>query len=489
MHRHEIVQQLSRAPVLRRLPAGDLDRLLSRSQLSDFPPGAALIAEGERGDKVFVLTRGNVAIRLGLSDDEQRVVAIRGAGDWVGELAIADDRPRSASVIAQEDVSAVVIPRDAFLEVVGGFPAAALDLVRVVSARLRQSDAARLAAMREKNRDLSSSNQALRAENLRLRAAREGGALADFLGASVTVERVRAAAARAAASDLPVLLLGETGTGKELVARGIHADGRGNGRPAVAINCALLRESLMHAELFGYARGAFTGAVAAKPGLVEEADGATLFLDEVADMPLSIQAALLRFLELGEFRRLGETRVRHASTRVIAATSVDIDAAASSGALRRDLLFRLDVFRINLPALREHPEDLPELLSRFSARVAERVGGPPLRFGPDALDCLAGYAFPGNVRELQNEIERLYATLGPGAQITEKDLSPRIVRAQPGSRLPILSYQEALRSFKADLVRTALERAGGNRTHAALELGVHRANLVRMIRDLEIASP
>ncbi|MGI9432349.1 MAG: sigma 54-interacting transcriptional regulator [Myxococcota bacterium] len=484
MSRDETARQLQRVPVIRQLPKGALDLLLSRSVPREFGPGAVLVEEGERGDHVFILTRGRFVVRHKIRGSEECVLARREANDWVGELAIADDRPRSASVVAEGEVRALAISREAFLETILKYPAAALDLLRVVSGRLRESDEARLVALKESNEALATSNRVLSDENRVLRGRWGGSALGDFLGSSRVAVRVRDVAARAATSNLPVLLLGETGTGKELIARGIHRESAQRDRPFVALNCALLSESLLQAELFGSARGAFTGAVEAKPGLVESADEGTLFLDELAEMPLSIQAGLLRFLEAGEYRRLGETRVRRASVRVVAATNADVDGACTS--LRKDLLYRLDVFRIELPPLRERPEDLPELLSNFSARVAQRVGGRALRFTAAAIDALALHAFPGNARELQNEVERLYAMLGPGASVGMADLSPRILERPRGASAPGDSYQDRVRSFKLDLVQSALKRAGGNRAAAARDLGLHRANLVRMIRALGI---
>jgi DNA-binding NtrC family response regulator len=250
----------------------------------------------------------------------------------------------------------------------------------------------------------------------------------------------------------------------------------------VALNCALLRDTLIESELFGHARGAFTGALAAKSGLVEAADGGTLLLDEVADMPLAVQGALLRFLELGEFRRLGETQLRHAEVRAIAATHRDLEVAVRSGAFRRDLLYRLDVIRIEIPALRERPDDLPALIAHVTRRVSARQGVPAIELDEKALAALCGYEFPGNVRELENEIERASALRTTPGPIPLDALSPRIaLRAQAVSAE---SYADVVRSFKASLVERALAEAGGNRTRAAERLGVHRSNLVRMIREL-----
>ncbi len=416
MDRLSLMDRMRRAPSLRWLPLGELDRLLSQSQEQRFEPGELLIEESKPGSVVFLIVEGTVAVRRRVSDREQVVIGTRGSGDWVGEMALLDDAPRSASVTAESFLQALCIPKDVFLEVVTSSAPAAVDLLRTVNARLRESDAAQIDGMRKRNQSLTHSNRRLSRENRRLRSELdERFGFERFVGSSSAADRVRDAARRAAESELPVLLLGETGTGKELVARAIHAASERCDRPLVAVNCALFSENLLESELFGHSRGAFTGATAQKQGLVEAADGGTLFLDEVVDMPPPIQASLLRFLALGEFRRLGETEVRHTDVRVIAATHADLDEALRVGRLRRDLYYRLDVFRIQLPPLRERCEDLPELVAGCSQRVAERLGGEPLVLKPSAL-----------------------------------------------------------------------EEAGGNRARAAERLGLHRSNLVRMIRDLEI---
>jgi transcriptional regulator with PAS, ATPase and Fis domain len=479
-----LMDRMRQAPALRRLPLGELDRLLSRSRMQRFGPGEVLIEEGRPGDVVFLIVEGQVAIRMRISEREQAVIGTRGSGDWVGEMALLDEAPRSASVTAESFLDALCIPKDAFLEVVTQSAAAAVDLLHTVNARLRESDAAQIDGLRKSNQSLTRSNRQLSRENRRLRSELdERFGFERFIGSGRAAERVRDAARRAAESELPVLLLGETGTGKELVARAIHAASERRDQPLVAVNCALFTETLLESQLFGHSRGAFTGATTQRQGLVEAADGGTLFLDEVVDMPPPIQAALLRFLALSEFRRLGETEVRHTDVRVIAATHADLDQALRDGRLRRDLYYRLDVFRIELPPLRERPEDLPALVVDCSRRVAERLGGEPLVLEPGAIDALAAHDFPGNVRELQNEIERLYAAHGAGGRIGADALSPRIRGADPAGAS---SYREALRLFKVRLLTRALEESGGNRARAAERLGLHRSNLVRMIRDLGI---
>jgi transcriptional regulator with PAS, ATPase and Fis domain len=483
----ELLEALRHVPVLSRLPLAALDRLASRSERRSYPAGAVLIEAGSAGEEVLVLLAGQVAVRLALSEQEQRAVAIRRAGELVGEMALVDELPRSARVTAEGAVEALAIPREVFLEAVGAHAGAALELVRTLSLRLRESDAAQLDALRAKAERLVEANRALSRENRRLQVALdERFGMDAFVGSSARAEAVRSAARRAAESELPVLLVGETGTGKELLARAIHAASERRDRPFVALNCALFSESLLESELFGHARGAFTGATALKPGLVEAADGGTLFLDELADMPRPIQAALLRFLELGEFRRLGETETRFADVRIVAAMHLGVDEALATGRVRRDLHFRLDVFRIEVPPLRERSEDVPELAARIAGEVAERLGVEPLALEPGGLEALARYAFPGNVRELRNEIERIYATHGGGVRVEAELLSARLREAE---RASADGYADAVRGFKRRLLHDALAASGGSRTAAARALGLHPSNLMRMIRELGIDVP
>ncbi len=451
MDRLSRLDQMQRMPVLRRLPLGDLDRLVSRSRLRRFRAGECLIEEGRRGDEVFLIVEGHVAVHRQLSKREQRVIATRSEGDWVGEMALIEDLPRSASVSAESDVQVLSIPKDAFLEVATGNSAAAVDLLRAVSARLRESDAVQLEILRGKNENLVQSNRRLSRENRLLRGELDRRfSFESFVGSGPSADRVRKAARHAAESDLPVLLLGETGTGKELLARTIHAANECRSGDFVAVNCALFTETLLESELFGHARGAFTGAAGDKPGLVEAAHGGTLFLDELADMSPSIQAALLRFLDFHEFRRLGETEVRQADVRVIAATNAEIDEAVRSGRIRRDLYYRLDVLRIELPALRERPEDIPALVDHCARRTAERLDCTPLEFEASAIESLSARDFPGNMRELQNEVDRLTAALGPGARVDAGSLSNQIRCGDPARAE---KYGDALRAFKMRLLR------------------------------------
>lgn len=487
MDRLGILDRLAAAPFLRRLPPSRLDRLVSESELRTLDPGEPLVTEGDQADRVYLVVDGEAAVSKRVNDHEHATIAVRGPGDWVGEMALIDPGPRSASVTARGRLVVLEIPPRAFAEALAAVPEATLDLLRAVTARLRASDRAMLAALTAKADALASENLRLARDNQRLASELdERSGLESFVGESTAARRARDLARRAAASSLPVLLLGETGTGKEVLARAIHGASDRARHAFVSINCALFSGTLLESELFGHVRGAFTGASASKPGLVETADRGTLFLDEIGDTPRPLQGALLRFLELGEARRLGDTRTRRFDVRVIAATHHELDAAAETGEFRHDLLYRLDVFRIEIPPLRERSGDIPILLEVLNSRVSERLGRPPLRFSRPALEALTGHRFPGNVRELENEVRRLYATLGHEETLVEvSHLSRRFREIDPaaGSR-----YADALRAFKIQLVERALRESGGNHAAAARRLGVHRSNLARMMRDLGLRS-
>jgi transcriptional regulator with PAS, ATPase and Fis domain len=299
-----------------------------------------------------------------------------------------------------------------------------------------------------------------------------------------------ALAARAATSDITVLLTGESGTGKEVVARAIHGASPRASRPFVALNCAALPDTLVESELFGYCRGAFTGASHDKPGLVDAAAGGTLFLDEVADLPLGLQAKLLRLLQERAYLPLGGRHPRAADVRVIAATNVGLRARVESGSFRADLYYRLAAFPIRLPPLRDRPADVRPLAERFLARYAGRAGRQDLTFGPDALAALASRPWPGNVRELEHTIARA-VLVAAGPEVHAEDLAPADEgddgAAAPAAtpwRLPAagVDLPAALRAVVAE----ALARTGGNLSAAARLLGLSRPALRYRVRKYRL---
>jgi transcriptional regulator with GAF, ATPase, and Fis domain len=312
------------------------------------------------------------------------------------------------------------------------------------------------------------------------------------IGRSRLWQDVLAQAARVARTETTVLLTGESGTGKEVVARFVHHASRRSNGPFVAINCAALPDQLLESELFGHERGAFTGAVAAKPGRIEQANGGVLFLDEVGEMEPGVQAKLLRVLEEREFMRLGSTRVQRADIRVIAATNRDLHAAMQRGEFREDLYYRLGVFEIALPPLRDRLEDVPDLADSFLEQIGETVGRPAAGIARDARQQLLGYAWPGNVRELRNAIERA-VILADGGYIRSEHLP--VTAPRPPAAVPDSSSSPAalpaggvnLEALERSLVVKALAQARHNKTRAAKLLGLTRAQLYSRIEKYGLA--
>jgi len=293
---------------------------------------------------------------------------------------------------------------------------------------------------------------------------------------------------KVAPTPTTVLIEGESGTGKELVARALHDLSSRAERPFVAVNCGAIPETLIESELFGHTKGAFTDARTAKRGLFEEADGGTLLLDEVGELPLAVQPALLRVLQQGEVRRVGDSRSARVDVRVLAATNRDLAAQVHAGRFREDLYYRLNVVQVRLPPLRERQEEIPALAERLLARHGERLGMPPRRLSPRALAFLKTYRWPGNVRELENALERALV-LSEDEEIGPESLPEALQGQVQPEPLPAqldpddLSVKRAQRLLEADLIRRALERTQGNRTKAAELLELSPRALLYKIRE------
>jgi transcriptional regulator with PAS, ATPase and Fis domain len=304
----------------------------------------------------------------------------------------------------------------------------------------------------------------------------------NFLGSAPSILAVRTMIEKVRDTDTPVFILGESGTGKELAARTIHETGRRRAGQFVAVNCGAIPENLLESELFGHARGAFTGAMRDKPGLVEEAAGGTFFLDEIGDLPLPLQAKLLRVLEERAVRRVGETRVRPVDVRFVSATNKDIDREVARGAFREDLYYRLKIIPIELPPLRERKEDMLLLLDHFLEAYARSMGRARPRFSPLALELLLAYPWPGNVRELQNEVQRCLVVAGDDPVIREDFLSPKINPAGETYSPASHKLSEARAEFEKRFLREALARCGGHRARTAAEVGLTRQGLFKLLR-------
>ncbi|KAA6186028.1 PAS domain-containing protein [Thiohalocapsa marina] len=315
----------------------------------------------------------------------------------------------------------------------------------------------------------------------RLRGAWDETGRRALIGRAPAFRRMLELVARVAPAEASVLLLGESGTGKELVAQAVHeASHRADG-PFVAVDCSGLTETLFESELFGHERGAFTGAIARKTGLVESAAGGTLFLDEVGDIPLGIQVKLLRLLETGAYRRVGASEPRHADIRLISATHRPLEAMVQAGQFRQDLYYRINTFPIPMPPLRDRLEDLPLLSADLLARVAPDRG---LRLTADALDLLGHYAFPGNVRELRNLLERA-SLMCDGTQIEPRHFAIELGdAARPDTEISTDASAFDMARLQRDFLRRALEQHKGNRRELASRLGISERTLYRRLRTL-----
>ncbi len=313
--------------------------------------------------------------------------------------------------------------------------------------------------------------------------------IASILGSSSRVQVIRQMLAQVGPTSATVLILGESGTGKERVARAIHSVSARSEKPFIAVNCAAIPDTLLESELFGYEKGAFTGANQSKMGLFEAAHGGTLLLDEIGDMPLTLQAKLLRILQDGEVRRLGSSSSKKVDVRLIAATHRDLKAAVASGSFRQDLLFRLEVVQIPLPALRDRLEDLPEFAVEFLARANLRHGKSIRAISKEAYRVLSSYAWPGNIRELENVIERavIFATTD---EILPEDLPSHLSELagkdlglmSPLSTIPI-PIGTPLKDVEEILIRKTLELTQGDKNITAKLLGINSRTIYRKLKE------
>jgi Nif-specific regulatory protein len=326
----------------------------------------------------------------------------------------------------------------------------------------------------------------LGSENQRLRA--EFSLTHDMVGRSARMRDVYQFIERVAPTDSTVLIHGESGTGKELVASAIHKNSPRKNQPFVALNCAALTETLLESELFGHEKGAFTSAVHQKKGFLEVAEGGTIFLDEIGELSLILQAKLLRVLQEREFVRVGGTRSIKINVRFLAATNKDLQKCSREGTFRADLFHRLNVISIALPSLREHPEDIPALAEHFAARHAKNCNRSVLGISDEAMACLTQYDWPGNIRELENALERA-VVIGSSDRILAEDLPETLLESAKSGPASPAKYHHAIRNLKKQLILGALDQSSGNITEAAKLLGVHANYLHRLMRNLELRPP
>jgi DNA-binding NtrC family response regulator/tetratricopeptide (TPR) repeat protein len=320
--------------------------------------------------------------------------------------------------------------------------------------------------------------------------------LPGFLSASAAMTRVVEQIQRLQGNDLTVLITGESGTGKELVARAIHVGSHRSAATLLPYNCTTTGRDLADSQLFGHRRGSFTGAVSDQPGLVRTAVGGTLFLDEIGDLPLDVQPKLLRFLEQHEIMPIGETKPQRVDVRVLAATNADLEQRVAEGKFREDLYYRLSVIRIHVPPLRERREEIPHLSTFFLREAIERLGKPDIHLSSETLDVFSQYWWPGNVRQLKNEVQRAVALSAPGGTVEPAHLSPEIVstRLPSGSGSIRISRNtpnlaSAIEQMERDLIQAALDRAAGNISETARSLGLTRRGLYLKIRRLGLDAP
>ena len=476
----------ARAFALRKLPRIARAAFVDRAEVKNFEPGETLFSEGDPSDEIFLIVRGGIWLRKQLDGGDTSNIALRSDLEWLGEMSLDGISSRSASAVAESRVRTLAWSREEFVEMLDEYPAAARDLLTYVSQHVRESDAALVDALRKRTHDLLTVNQRLGDEVRRLKGHQpEAHGFERFLGHSAAAGRVRRDAERAARGDGPALLVGEAGTGRGLVARCIHEVASSPDAPFLVLDASHAPEGWTEAELLGSAEGATSSGVKPGPGLLERCEGGTLYVESVDDLPLTLQSVLLRFIRTGCFERIGESRVRSAQVRLLTSTTGDPRASVRDGRLRQDLLQELDRLRVNLPPLRSRRNDIPLLAAQLLAEHGRLRGVDPLTFAPSALRVLSRYDFPGNLGELEGEIELLYTTLDPGSRVTSQDLGPRFVQGDPSTAE---HYSEAVRAFKAQLISNAVREAGGNRARAAERLGLHRSNLTRMIRDLELDS-
>jgi transcriptional regulator with GAF, ATPase, and Fis domain len=354
------------------------------------------------------------------------------------------------------------------------------------------SNALLLEKLARNNELLEISQKKLKEENARLRIqARAPFQFESIIGKSPAIKRAMVLVSKFGAHDSPVLVTGGTGTGKELIARAIHAASARRDKPFVVKNCSVKTESLLESELFGHVKGSFTGAIKDKIGLFREADGGTIFLDEIADAPLSTQAAILRVIQNGEIRPIGAARTEFVNVRIISATNKELKELIKKGEFREDLYYRLNTFMIDLPPLAQRKEDIPLLVAHFLEKLRVGAGGERLSLTPGAMEILTNYAWPGNVRQLEHELERASAVCDSDSGIDVEHLSPEITRADTSPQASHAGHgrlRDMVERLEREVIATTLRDYKGNILQVSKVLGLTRKGLKDKMARYDIRS-
>ena len=469
---------------------GDRDELVFR-WAEDEPQGIAERLREVRlpvdaGIAGHVFSAGEAELVHDVAGDARHYARVDDAtGFGTRSMAVAPLRKNETTIGVLEVVNKKSGPfeeRDlSFLTALAPILAMALDNARMYS-ELEAANRELARQNRDKDRQISVTQE----ENARLRREIEGKYRFDqIIGTSQPIREVLALCEKAIESDIPVLIEGETGTGKELVARSIHYNSRRSTRPFVTQNCGGIPETLLESELFGHRKGAFTGATSNKKGLFELADGGTVFLDEIGEMSPAMQTGLLRVLQEGEIKPIGAEASRKVDVRLISATNRDLEKEVAEGRFREDLLYRVNAFKIRVPALRERVEDIPLLARHLADEHARREGKAIQGLSAAALRCLEGHPFPGNVRELENEIRRAIAMAAEGEVLAVEHLSEKLRIASSSPESPVASkgtLRERVEALERTLLTRMIEKHKGNKTRLAAELGLSRYGLSKKLQ-------
>lgn len=445
--------------------------------------GAILLTQG---DKEFSSVHGRHRLDEGSPVPVSRTVVERvmqeGLALLANDIKTSETLSSAESLVAAQISSLMCVPLIVFEKILGVIYLDTTDpIVRFDEGHLQLT--AGIAGIGAVSLENARQMEWLEGENNRLRSS-----LAiehSMIGESPAIQDVYQFIQRVAPARSAVLICGESGTGKELAAHAIHVNSPRAAKPFVPINCAALTETLLESELFGYEKGAFTGAVGSKEGKLAVANGGTVFLDEIGEMTLPMQSRLLRFLQDHKIEKLGSTRSIKLDVRVVAATNRNLDEAISLGTFRADLYHRLNVVKVTMPTLRERREDIPLLTSYFAEKYGKECKRAINGITPEARAVLQSYDWPGNVRELENAIERA-VVLGSSDLIGVEDLPRRLLEAAEDGNVPNAKYYDAIKDAKRQLIMNALEQSKGNYTEAAKSLGIHPNNLHRIIRTLDL---